>query len=98
MYGLLNYGSILLGLVAWAMPVAALATGKHTARYAAVSGGLCCVSLLFQLLYTQHLVDIRDWSAIEDTHYAVVLAAEALLLGTAGLNLLALLVTKFKKR
>lgn len=83
----LNIGSILLGLVAWAIPVAAICGKKHRPG---LSFALCSISLAFQIFYTQHLVSIGDWSAIEDTHYAVTLAAAVLLTITVVLNLIAL--------
>ncbi len=88
MYGLLNLVSLLTGLAAWALPVVAMV--KKTARsiFSEVSFALCALSLLLQIGYTQHLVTICDWSAIEDTHGAVLLAACVLFAGTAMLNTL----------
>lgn len=95
MYGTLNLLSFLLGLAAWAVPVAAVIRKKGGG--AGLSFGLCALALLFQVVYTQHLVDIRDWSALEDTHYAVVSAAWVLMTVTAGLNLTAWAVNKRRK-
>lgn len=84
MYGLLNTASLLLGLAAWALPIASLIRRKKPQT--ALSAACCSLSLLCQILYTQHLVSIRDWSAIEDTHGAVTLAAAVLVCVTAILN------------
>lgn len=89
MYGLLNIASLLLGLAAWALPIVAL-IGKKKPR-TALSAACCSLSLLCQILYTQHLVNIRDWAAMEDTHGAVTFAAAVLVCVTAILNALSLL-------
>lgn len=47
MYGLLNIGSLILGLAAWGMPVAALTARRNPAPFCAASCGLCCFSLFF---------------------------------------------------
>lgn len=94
MYGLLNYASLLLGLIAWAVPGAAIGLRRRSGWLTAVSFALCSMSLQCQMLYTGHLVEIGDWSALADTHYAVVGAAWVLLGGTAGLNLLTLAAAK----
>lgn len=77
MYGLLNTASLLLGLAAWALPIASLIRRKKPQT--ALSAACCSLSLLCQILYTQHLVSIRDWSAIEDTHGAVLVCVTAIL-------------------
>lgn len=94
MYGLLNIGSLLLGLAAWALPAAALVSRRRSALLPAASFSLCSLSLLLQLCNTQYLVTLRDWSAIEDTHFAVVFAAAVLLSVTAILNLAAWLLSR----
>lgn len=96
MYGLLNIASLLLGLAAWALPIAAIIRKRNTGPFTGISFGLCSLSLLFQLVYTQHLVDIRDWSALEDTHCAVVCAAVVLLSATLLLNIAAALTNRTK--
>lgn len=89
MYGLLNLASLLLGLGAWALPMIAILRKRNAGLSTGISFGLCSLSLLLQICYTQHLVNIGDWSALQDTHYAVQFAACALLIGTAVLNLIA---------
>lgn len=88
MHGLLNIASLLLGLGAWALPIAAILRRRRPR--CAGSFLLCALSLLCQILYTHHLVTIRDWSAIEDTHGAVTFAAVVLVGGSVLLNLLSL--------
>lgn len=96
MYGLLNIGSLVLGLIALVLPVAALCAKKPQPVFSAASFALCAVSLAMQIFYNQHLVVIRDWSALEDTHGAVALAAGALLGITVLLNLLAGILNRKK--
>lgn len=92
MYGLLNVASLVLGLAAWALPVAALCGKKPRPGFYAASFALCAVSLELQIFYSQHLVVIRDWSAMEDIHGAVAFAAGVLLTGTILLNILSALL------
>ena len=88
MYGWLNVASLVLGLAAWLLPIWAVFS-KKAHRVGGLSFALCGFSLACQIFYNQHLVEITDWSAIEDTHFAVTLAAAVLLIGTIALNLAA---------
>lgn len=92
MYGILNVCSLVLGLLSWALGFAALV--RRSRNYCAGSFCACAAALLGQVLYTQHLVAIRDWAAIEDTHGAVTLAAAVLLAGNLLLNLSVLVKRK----
>ena len=85
MYGILNVLSLLLGLFSWILGLAALR--RRSTKYSAGSMTACAAALFFQILYTQHLVTVRDFAAIEDTHRAVTLAASVLLAGTLILNI-----------
>ena len=96
MYGLLNIASLFLGLAAWLLPILVILRRKSLPGFSAASYALCCLSLLCQVLYTQHLVTIRDWSAVEDTHGAVVFCSLVLLAIAAMLNLVAFLLTRPK--
>ena len=88
--GMLNLGSVLLGLAAWGSPV------WYTARRLKgraesggpylVSLGCCGVSLWFQLLYGSHLAEIGDVAAWMDTADAVAKVAGFLLISTLVLN------------
>ena len=84
MYGICNLLSLILGIFSWALGIAAL--WRRNRKICAGSFCACAVALLLQIFYTQHLVAIRDWSAIEDTHGAVAMAAAVLLAGTVLLN------------
>lgn len=69
--GSLNVGSLLLGVVALFLPVYGLCrrsiTGRGSVLLSAISLGCCCVSILFQVLYANHLALIDDWAAMLDT-------------------------------
>ncbi|HZG80507.1 MAG TPA: hypothetical protein VEZ13_07000 [Brevibacillus sp.] len=97
MYGLLNLGSLVLGLIAWTLPLVNLmGYKKHGYRNWAVlsmmSIGACATSLSFQIFYHNHLVTIEDWTALLDTTDAVVFATAVLLVGTILLNGISLFV------
>ena len=102
MYGWLNVGSLLLGLMALIIPIIIIVRYKKTGNgnqpvlYAA-SMCACALSLFFQICYNDHLVKIKDWSALSDTSEAVVSGALNLLLGTILFNVLALVVCYGKK-
>ncbi|KRG13623.1 hypothetical protein ACA29_08025 [Lederbergia galactosidilytica] len=72
MVGWLNVGSLILGLVAWILPLVALMLYKKEHNkwiiFPIASLSACAVSLCFQIFYNDHLVKIEDWSALMDTH------------------------------
>ena len=88
MYGWLNIASLIMGLLAWLLPLWAIVS-KKVRKTGTLSFTLCSAALACQIFYNQHLVAIADWSAIEDTHFAVTFAAGVLLAGTLALNLIA---------
>ncbi|SDE10934.1 cytochrome c oxidase subunit 4 [Paenibacillus sp. UNCCL117] len=96
--GLLNLGSLLLGLLAWILPVFNLwlyttsDKRRDGAVLAVLSLSCCAVSLCLQMLYTAHLIKHEDWSALLDITDAVVSAAAALLIVTLVLNAVTLIV------
>lgn len=89
-YGLLNEGSLVLGLMAWAVPVwhvGRLAKGGERSGWPGfISMGCCGLALWMQLCYNSHLVDIQDWSALMDTSGAVVKVSVFLLMTVCLLN------------
>ena len=91
-YGLLNLGSLILGLIAWVLPVVNLVKrrkieDKRWIVFTMASIFACSISLYMQILYSRYLVGIEDLAALMDTSCAVVRAAAVLLLGTAILNI-----------
>lgn len=94
-YGLLNLGSLLLGLISWAFPVINLAKrnkfeNKNWAVYSIASISLCAISLFMQMIYHNHLVKKEDWSALMDTSGALVFVSAVLLTVTLALNIISL--------
>jgi cytochrome c oxidase subunit 4 len=79
---LLNLGSLLFGLASWVIPLIPLVARKFSASRSikAIFASLVSVifALVMQILYTNHLVDIEDWSALIDTQGTVVLAGSVL--------------------
>jgi cytochrome c oxidase subunit 4 len=95
--GWLNLGSLLLGLIAWILPVVNLvqhnkADHRNWVAFSVASVSACAISLCMQIFYTDHLVKIEDWSALMDTSSAVALVATVLLAVTIILNAITLVV------
>ncbi|MEO4054832.1 hypothetical protein [Solibacillus sp. CAU 1738] len=97
MFGLLNLGSLVLGLIAWILPVVNLMryethNNKNWITLSVMSISVCSLSLCFQILYIYHKVTVEDWSGLMDTMYAVAFASAALLIVTIVLNAITLIV------
>ncbi|MDT9025078.1 MULTISPECIES: hypothetical protein [Rossellomorea] len=102
MYGFLNIGSLLLGLIAWILPIASLAKRNKENNntwviFSIVSISACVVALIFQILYNDYLVRIEDWSALMDTSKGVVRLSSLLAIGTIGLNVITAIVYNKKR-
>lgn len=97
MISLLNPASLVLGLIAWVLPIVNLMLYKkhfhwHWPAVSVLSISSCAISLCLQIFYNNYLVKIADWSALLDTTDAVVFAAVVLLIVTITLNVITLLV------
>jgi cytochrome c oxidase subunit 4 len=95
-----NVGSLLLGLTAWVLPIVNLAKFNKTKHknwvvllFASMSA--CTISVLFQIVYQKHLVQIEDWSAIMDTIWGVLFVSTVLIVITITLNLITII--KYRK-
>lgn len=102
-YGWLNVGSLLLGLIAWALPIVNIAginrvKNSNRAAYSAASLGACALALFFQIVYQNYLVRIEDWSAIMDTSGPLVRVSAGLLVIALVLNVAALVVYRVRGR
>jgi cytochrome c oxidase subunit 4 len=102
MSGLLNLGSIVLGLIAWVLPIANLmrydkARHRNWAALSMASFSACTVSLCMQIFYGNHLVKIEDWPALMDTSSAVTLVSIILTVVTVILNAVTIAVYHGKK-
>ena len=94
---LLNLGSLVLGLVAWILPVVNLvsydkANHRNWVVFSVVSISACAISLCMQIFYQNYLVRIEDWSALMDTSNAVALVSAILLVVTIVLNAITLVI------
>ncbi|MGV8905744.1 MAG: hypothetical protein ACOH15_04005 [Acetobacterium sp.] len=93
--GWLNLGSLVLGLIAWILPVVNLARrnkvgNRNWIGFSVASISACAISLWMQIFYTNYLVKIEDWSALMDISSAVALVATLLLAVTIILNAITL--------
>lgn len=103
MFVWLNAGSLVLGLIAWILPIINLVRcnkpdNRGWVAFSVISVSACAIALYMQILYINHLVNIEDWSALMDTSYAVALVCALLLVVTVMLNAVALVVYRRKKR
>ncbi|RDW18207.1 hypothetical protein CWR48_11510 [Oceanobacillus arenosus] len=101
MIALLNLGSLILGLIAWALPVINLARyEKSNNRYwvflSIMSISACAISLCFQIYSTYDRVKSEDWSALMDTMEATATVSAILLIFTILLNAVTLVL--YRKR
>ena len=89
---MLNVVSIILGIWAWLFAGFAIATSKTPKAHknTLVSFSFCVSSLVFQLLEIKRRVFLGDFSAIEDTIQAVIIASVVLVVVTVVLNIIAL--------
>lgn len=101
MFGWLNVGSLLLGLIAWIIPVVNIMRNNYDERNSALSCifsiGACGISLCLQIFYNRYLVQIEDWSALMDIVDSVSLVSAVLLIITLGLNTVAYIVNSKRK-
>lgn len=93
MFVWLNIGSLILGLVAWTLPIINIMLcrrdiRKNWAELSMLSISACVISLGLQIFYTCHLVNIEDWSALMDTNWAVASISGILLVVTLVLNII----------
>lgn len=101
MFGFLNLGSLVLGVIAILLPICSiLSTNKKVHNYRLIfctlSFSACAISISFQLLYNNHLVKIEDWSALMDTTSSSVFAVTLLLISTILLNTLTIIINRDK--
>ncbi|MDQ0185772.1 hypothetical protein ACFOST_13900 [Cytobacillus kochii] len=91
--GWLNIGSLVLGMVAWILPLLNLSREQENTKrwttYSFLSFICCSTAILFQLMVQKFLIEIEDFSALMDITSSVVLASSVLLIVTILLNVLA---------
>ncbi|WP_456278503.1 hypothetical protein [Bacillus sp. AK128] len=97
MFGLLNLGSLVLGLIALILPTVHLIHDKKQQMNnwktlsIIISFSACGIALCFQIFYTYHKVTVEDWSALLDTMYAVAFVSAGLLILTIILNVMTMI-------
>ncbi|QQZ08679.1 hypothetical protein [Heyndrickxia vini] len=97
----LNVGSLVLGLIAWILPIVNLLREKKQEYkkwvvLSIISISACAISICFQVFYSYHLVKIEDISALMDTIGAVAFASAVLVTVTILLNAITLFVYRDK--
>lgn len=98
-YGWLNVGSLILGLIAWILPIININNykkrdKKNRTYLSILSMSACIISLWFQIIYNYHLVEIGDWSALMDTTGALVRVSGILVIITIILNIINMFLYK----
>ncbi len=92
-----SFVSLICGLASLLLPLLALWKRKHTAALAAISMGLCAVSLLGQIFdYNVH-VYAGDMSTLLDISAAIRFCATALVVLAAAANLAVALYSRLRR-
>lgn len=96
---IVNIGSVILGLGAWAFACMAIASKKVylSHRFSVASFSMCAFALVSQLFEISNRAKMGDFAAIEDTIRAIIVAAVVLVVITIVLNVVALVKTKNKQ-
>lgn len=96
-YGWLNIGSILCGLIAVVIPIINLmredkSSINNLGILSSVSISACSISLCIQIFYANHLVNIRDFTAMMDIFSIVTRISAALVVSTIVLNIITYMI------
>lgn len=91
MIGFLMLGSLVLGLISWILPIANIGRykrnyNKNWAIYSIVSISACAVAICLQVMYSNYITELRDWSALMDTIPTSTKLSITLLIVTLILN------------
>lgn len=92
MIGLLNLGSLILGLIAWIIPIISLirikkANNENYIALSAISLSSCAISLSLQIINISQMKKMEDWAALMDTTDALAVLSIVLITGTIILNI-----------
>ena len=103
MISFLMLGSLILGLIAWILPITNISRykmnyNKNWATYSIMSMSACAIAINLQVIYSNHIVQIGDWSALMDTSGTSTLLSIVLLMSTLALNLTSLAMYRTKKQ
>ena len=83
---LFHWGSLILGLIAWGLPCAALVRRQHQKILTLSSFIACILSLLLLVCGVLDRVNRGEFTALEDTMGKILAAAVVLVVGTAVMN------------
>ncbi|MGL4374231.1 MAG: hypothetical protein ACRCS6_10630 [Turicibacter sp.] len=91
MMALFNISSVVLGLIAWGLPIYNLmsdkkSNSKNWSMLSILSLSSCATAICFQLISINEWVNISDWTALLDTMNAVIFVSIFLLMTTIILN------------
>jgi hypothetical protein len=100
--GLLNVGSLFLGLIAWGIPIVFLVKKPvprnfFSTTYSTFSFLTCTLALLLQLMEQNYRITANDWAALLDLSDFVVFVSTTLVLVTIILNMLVARMVKNSK-
>lgn len=98
MISFLMLGSLILGLIAWILPFVEIKRLKNmnwTVR-SILSISACAISMCFQIIYNNYLVQLGDWSALMDTTGTSTFLSIVLLVVTIILNLINMIVNRYR--
>jgi|SRR5690554_2991639 len=102
MISFLMLGSLVLGLIAWILPGVSIGRYKmrhniNGAFYSIASISACAIAISFQVMYSNHIVQAGDWSALLDTSGTSTILSIILLMITLVLNGISLSLYYAKK-
>ncbi len=91
MISFLLLGSLVLGLIAWILPIINISRHKRNYNknwdvYSIVSSSVCAIAICFQVIYSNYITKIGDWSTLMDTIPTSTLLSIILLIVTLILN------------
>lgn len=102
MIGFLLIGSLVFGLIAWILPIINISRyekryNKDWAIYSIISISACAIAMCFQILYSNHMVQIEDLSGLMDTIGTSTVLSVILLISTLLLNAISLNIYRVRK-
>ncbi len=102
MIGFLLIGSLVFGLISWILPIIIISRyekryNKDWAIYSIISISACAIAMCFQILYSNHMVQIEDLSGLMDTIGTSTVLSVILLISTLLLNAISLNIYRVRK-
>lgn len=101
MIGWFNLGSLVLGAIAWILPVINIfGYGKRSRNWVTLSVmsiSACSISLFLQICSFYERVKAEDWSALMDTVSVIASVPAILLIGTILLNVITLYIYRVRE-